>query len=67
MPLTYTMLVRLPQEPSTLTATLHRPPCLNKIKGDLVELSLVPLSFHKDGPLIKTVRFFLLQCVLRNF
>lgn len=59
MPLTYTMLVRLPQEPLTLKATLHHLPCLNKIKGDLVQLSLVPLPFHKDGTLIS---FFLLQC-----
>lgn len=61
-PLSYTVLVRLPQEPLTLTAMLHHLPCLNKIKGDLVQLSLVPLSFHKDGTLIKMVGFFLLQC-----
>ena len=61
-PLTYTMLVRLPQEPLTLTAMFHHLPCLSKIKGDLVQFSLVPLSFHKDGTLIKTVGFFLLQC-----
>lgn len=62
MPLTYTMLGRLPQEPLTLTEMLHHLPSLNQIKGDLVELSLVPLSFHKDGPLIKMLGFFLLQC-----
>lgn len=67
MPLTYTMLGRLPQEPLTLTEMLHHLPSLNQIKGDLVELSLVPLSFHKDGPLIKMLGFFpLAVCTLQR-
>lgn len=65
-PLTYTMLAGLPQEPFTLTAALHHLPCLSKFKGDLVYLSLVPLSFHRDGTLIKKVQVFLLQCAHYN-
>lgn len=59
-PLTYTVLESLPQEPLTLTEMLHHLPSLNRIKGDLVQLSLVPLFFHKGGPLTVLIRFFLL-------